>query len=250
MKNFSISVITLTLNSEQNIRDCIVSVTTQTHQVDQHLIKDGGSTDHTLKVITELTDNIEVYQDKDSGIYSALNQALSEVRCDLVLLLHSDDALYDARVISDIIECFNLTNCDVMYGDVEIIHPETRQCLRYWRSSPFRRSRLFFGWMPAHTSLVMKKSVFDEIGDFDESYMISGDYDYVLRVFSRDDLAFEYLPRAITIMQAGGLSNRNFASFKLKWREDIRAARQLSSFPYLTVFFKRLRKLPQLFAKG
>ena len=80
-------------------------------------------------------------------------------------------------------------------------------------------------------------------------YKISGDYDYVLRVFSRHDFVIEYLPRVITTMKADGASNRNFNSFKVKLREDILAARQLNTFAPLTVLFKKIRKLPQLLRK-
>lgn len=249
MGNYSISLITLTLNSEKNIQACIESVKTQTHKPDQYIIKDGGSNDDTLSLISSLIDDVEIYQQKDNGIYSGLNQALGKVTCDLVMLLHSDDVLHDATVISNIVEHFNKSNCDVVFGDIEILHPETRRRLRYWRSSPFRKRRLIFGWMPAHTSLVMRKSIFEELGGFDESYEISGDYDHILRVFSRDDLKFDYLPRLITSMQAGGTSNRNFASFVLKWKEDIRAAGQLSYFPFFTVFLKKFRKVMQLFVR-
>ena len=46
-----ISVITVTLNSEQTIRDTLNSVFSQTYKNIEHIIVDGGSKDETCKIL-------------------------------------------------------------------------------------------------------------------------------------------------------------------------------------------------------
>ena len=50
-KNFKISIITVTKNSEKFLQENIDSLKNQTYQNFEHIIIDGGSTDKTLKII-------------------------------------------------------------------------------------------------------------------------------------------------------------------------------------------------------
>ena len=49
-----ISIITVTLNSDQTIRDSLNSVFSQTYKNIEHIIVDGGSNDQTEKICNEL----------------------------------------------------------------------------------------------------------------------------------------------------------------------------------------------------
>ena len=46
-----ISIITVTLNSDQTIRDTLNSVFSQTYKNIEHIIVDGGSNDQTLSIL-------------------------------------------------------------------------------------------------------------------------------------------------------------------------------------------------------
>lgn len=48
-----VSIITATYNSEATIAHCLASVKNQTYQNIEHIIIDGGSTDHTLAIIKQ-----------------------------------------------------------------------------------------------------------------------------------------------------------------------------------------------------
>lgn len=245
MGKLKVTVITLTLNSEKYLTECISSVLAQTYTIHQYILKDGLSTDGTISLAKSISGSIQIVQKSDSGIYSAFNQSIKEVSGDVTIFIHADDMLADETVVTDIIKCFETTECDVVFGDIEIINPENKKLIRYWRSSKFKYWKLFFGWMPPHTSLAIKSSVFQKVGEFDESYEISGDYDYIIRLFSRDDLRFEYLPRLITKMRAGGSSNKDFRSFIVKFIEDYKIAKKLTKFPFFLIVCKRVRKIWQ-----
>ena len=42
---------------------------------------------------------------------------------------------------------------------------------------------LKFGLMPPHTGTLVKKSVYEEVGFYNEKYEIAGDFDFFIRCF-------------------------------------------------------------------
>ena len=57
VKNFKISIITVTKNSEKFLQNNIDSLKNQSYQNFEHIIIDGASTDKTLEIITIPTVN-------------------------------------------------------------------------------------------------------------------------------------------------------------------------------------------------
>ena len=78
------SIITITLNAGNSLHRTMQSVVQQTYSDYEHLIKDGGSTDGSIEhAVPTLKQRVIVQL--DSGIYSAMNQALKECIGEYVL---------------------------------------------------------------------------------------------------------------------------------------------------------------------
>ena len=60
-----ISIITVTLNSDQTLRDTLNSVFSQTYKNIEHIIIDGGSKDQTLPLSTTIT--LDMITDPDKN---------------------------------------------------------------------------------------------------------------------------------------------------------------------------------------
>jgi len=111
---------------------------------------------------------------------------------------------------------------------------------------PFRPGMLHRGWMPAHPSVFVRKSVYERLGPYDEKLTISGDYDYMLRLFSAP-ISSSYVGEVFTLMRSGGTSNRNLKNLWKKSRQDIVALKKNGlPRPVSTVLLKNIRKLPQV----
>jgi len=103
--------------------------------------------------------------------------------------------------------------------------------------------------MPPHPTFFVKKSIYDNFGNFDISFRIAADYDSILRFLGTNKISVVYLPEVLIKMRIGGESNKSIKNIIRKMKEDIRALKKNRIGGLHTVFFKNIRKIPQLFIK-
>jgi glycosyltransferase involved in cell wall biosynthesis len=242
-----ISIITVCFNSEATIKDTLESVKKQDYFDIEYVIIDGGSTDNTLNIINDHGEIItKVISEPDNGLYDALNKGLANVTGDIIGFLHSDDLLASSTIILDLMTEMKSKKLDGIYGDLEYVAKhDTNKIIRYWKSRKFKFSILKQGWMPAHPTLFLKKQVYDKHGEFNLSYKISADYDFMLRILKDNDLEYGYLPKVITKMRVGGASNRSFKNILQKTREDYLAITSNNIGGLFSMFLKNVSKIKQ-----
>jgi len=245
-----ISIITSVYNNKETIEDAIKSVLAQTYQDIEYVVVDGGSTDGTLDVIGKYKDKIDIFiSEPDKGIYDGLNKGVGLATGDVVAFLHSDDLYSSETIIEEIVKEFEASGVDGVYGDLIYTPKEdTSKVLRYWKSKEFDMSLLKKGWMPAHPTLFLKKSVYDKYGSFDLSFKIAGDYDFMLRVLSAG-IKVSYLSKVFYKMRVGGESNKSLKNIIIKSKEDLRALRKNNVGGFWTLFIKNFSKIGQFLKK-
>jgi glycosyltransferase len=243
----TISIITATFNAEKTVETAIKSVLQQTYTDIEYIIVDGGSTDRTLSIIERYKNNIHhLISEPDQGIYDALNKGISLATGQIIAFLHADDLYVNDGVIAAVAKAFAQNTCDAVYGDLEYVQFQNpNKVIRYWKSQVFKPSLLKTGWMPPHPTLFVRKSIYDTIGHFNLHYKIAADYDFVLRLFSKKEYTFYYLPHVIIRMRLGGASNKSIKNIVLKSREDMQALKQNRVGSVFTLIWKNLSKLPQ-----
>lgn len=240
-----VSVITITYNCEDTISHTIDSVASQSYKRIEHIIKDGGSTDSTAQVVSKKKGpDVYFYQCKDEGIYDALNQAVAHCTGEYIILLHSNDTYKSSTTIEKLVSIFLRTNSDGLYGNVEFVNSNSH-LVREWTSSSFKRWKLYFGWMPPHTSLILRNKVYEQEGPFDKQFKVSGDYEFMLRVFKKNKYKFLYIDNVVTVMPIGGASTSGLSSQLTKVIEDWRAIRTHRLLGLFTLILKRISKLGQ-----
>lgn len=95
------SIIIVCFQAGEELDKTVNSVLTQTESDFEIVVKDGGSTDGSLLRLPK-DSRIRLFQEKDSGIYDAMNQAAHRVRGRYVLFLNCGDYLYDNEVLAGI----------------------------------------------------------------------------------------------------------------------------------------------------
>lgn len=249
--NPKVSLITATYNSALNIKSCLNSIVNQTYSKIEILIIDGKSSDRTIEIVNSYRDKfsyIKLISEKDYGIYDALNKGIHLATGDVIGFVHSDDFLASPQIISQIINEISNKKLDGVYGDLNYVQKfNVNKIVRKWKSNDFDYELLKKGWMPAHPTLFLKKSVFEKHGLFDLNYSISADYDFMLRVLSDMSLKFGYFPKVITIMRVGGVSNRSIKNIFLKIKEDYTILKRNNIGNFLTLLRKNTSKINQFF---
>ncbi len=191
-------------------------------------------------------------------MYNALNKAIRLATGDVIGILHSDDAFASTDTISRYAAEFIRSNADVVYANgVYIQRQEVRgewrevrgerqevRVKRIYNSAPFKPWYLYLGWIPLHTTIMVRREVFDNYGLYDESYSIASDYEISLRWFTQPNLKKVHIKLCVVKMLLGGKST-SMALQKKKSSEDNRVLKQYKLWGKLTLLFKIVRKIPQ-----
>ena len=156
----TLSIITVTYNSEKTIRDTLYSVKNQTNQNIEHIIVDGGSKDGTLSIIAEFSHVKKVISEPDYGIYDGMNKGLKAATGDVIGFLNSDDMYADNMVLDRIAHVFELKNVSSLYSDLEFFEGSPDNVVRIWNAGSIQRRRFLYGWMPPHPTFFVKRSVY------------------------------------------------------------------------------------------
>jgi glycosyltransferase involved in cell wall biosynthesis len=222
-----ISVITVVFNHARTIAKAIESLQVQTCPV-EYIVVDGASTDGTLEILRRnLGPSAQLISEPDAGIYDAMNKGIRMATGDVIGILNADDVYADNDVLMRVSRIMDQEDLDALYGDVEFFRPENPdKVIRRYSSARFSPRRIAWGWMPAHTALFLRRSVFDAYGLYRPDFRIAGDYEFVARIFKNDMLKYRYLPEVLVRMSTGGASTGGWRSTLLLNREVLRACRE------------------------
>ena len=204
-----ISIITITYNSAKTLQRALESVQRQSYTDIEHVIVDGDSTDGTRELIeayAKAHTNVRWVSEKDKGIYDALNKGIRMATGDAIGFLHSDDVFYSTDSVAHIARALEEEGVQVVYGDLQYCNGE--KVVRRWKSNDFNPCALKYGWMPPHPTVYVRREVYQEVGEYDEWFRISADYDMMLRIFTAGYRS-RYLPEVLVSMEVGGASNKN-----------------------------------------
>ena len=246
-----VSLITIAYNSAETIEDTIKSIIAQDYSNIEYIIIDGGSTDKTLSIVDKFKDSITtIISEPDKGIYDAMNKGVQNATGDIVGILNSDDIYADNKVVSSIVEAIG--NKDSIYADlVYVDRDNTDKVTRYWKSGKYRKGIFKKGWMPPHPTFFIKKSCYNQYGNYNLQLKSAADYELMLRMLHKYNISVAYLPEVITKMRVGGQSNVMLLN-RLKANKEDKLAwviNDLQPGP-LTLIMKPVRKIGQFFKKG
>ncbi len=182
-----VSVVIPTHNRAWSLRDAVDSVLDQEYAPFELLVIDDGSTDETPALLAEYGDRIRVLRQTNRGVSAARNRGIAAANGILVAFLDSDDRWLPGKLATQA----------AFFAE----HPEARICQteELWvrngvRVNPRRRHRKRSGMifepslalcLVSPSAVMVRRSLFDEIGLFDESLPACEDYDLWLRVARR-----------------------------------------------------------------
>ena len=251
--SFKVSIITVCFNSAKTINDTIDSVINQSYSEIEHIVIDGGSTDGTQQIVNSYNNKISQFiSERDNGIYDAMNKGIKLATGDIVGILNSDDVYFDTTIIEKVVQQFDSSNCDSVYGDLFYVKSDDlNKIVRYWKSSKYIFGSFRKGWHPPHPTFFVKKIVYKQYGDFDLSMKVSADFELMLRLLEKFKIPVSYLPEVLVKMRVGGESNQNIKNIFVGNKNILKAFAkndiEVSNFMY--PLFRLLPKLKQFVFK-
>ena len=217
-----ISIITVCYNSECTIESTLKSVANQSYSGIEHVIIDGASKDGTLDIISRFNSVSVLVSEPDKGIYDAMNKGFSLATGDVIGTLNADDFYIDESVLSDVAIIFSDNSVDACFADlVYVKQDDTDDIVRYWKSEAYKPGLFKSGWMPAHPTFFVRKSVYEKLGVFDLNYKIAADFELLFRLIEKNEIRTAYLPRVVIKMRLGGTTNKSLNNINIQNKEII-----------------------------
>jgi glycosyltransferase involved in cell wall biosynthesis len=202
-KNPLVSVILPTYNRGWILTEAIDSVLAQEYTDYELIVVDDGSTDNTREILDAYGQDIIVFRQANKGVSTARNRGIAEAGGQLVAFLDSDDLWLPRKLLRQV-DFFKFNPTAVINQTEEIwirngvrVNPKDRH--RKPSGMIFERS---LGLCLVSPSAVMiRKTLFDAVGVFDESLPACEDYDLWLRISCRYPV---HLIDAPLIIKRGG----------------------------------------------
>ena len=230
-----LSIITVVKNNSEEILNTLESINNQNYDDFEYIIIDSNSNDGTSEIIKNFKFNkkFKYLREKDNGIYQGLNKGIRLSMGKFISVLHSGDFFYSDNTLGNIVSQFN--DNDIIFGD--IAYYKDLKINRIWK---FRQSNKEFinPFKIAHTSLFVKKKLFNTKGFYKENFKISSDFDFLLRI-KREKLKFVDIPNIIIFMKSGGKSF-SFNNFFLKMKEDLNILFYYFNFLFVIFYLYKL----------
>ena len=223
-----ITIIIAVFNGAKTLQQCIDSVSQQSYANKQLIIIDGGSTDGTVELLQANDQSISYWvSEPDKGIYNAWNKGLLQAKGEWICFIGADDYFWDSLVLERMSTQLLIVplNIRVVYGQIMLLNIDGENL--YKIGKPWLKVKKRFKQIMCipHPGLMHRSSLFEQHGQFDESFRIAGDYELLFRELQTANAMF--IPNLITIgMREGGVSSD--PNNTLKAMQEIRLAQKIN----------------------
>jgi glycosyltransferase involved in cell wall biosynthesis len=252
-KKPEVSVIIPTYNRAWVLKEAIDSVLAQDFEDFELIVVDDGSTDNTLQILDAYHRDLMVIRQPNKGVSAARNRGIAAAGGGLIAFLDSDD-LWLPRKLSKQVDFFN-SNPDAVINQTEEIwirngvrvNPKTRH--HKFSGMIFERSLALCLVSPS--AVMMKRSLFDEVGLFDEDLPACEDYDLWLRISWRYPV---HLIETPLIIKRGGHADQlskapGLDKFRIQALKKVIESRQLGEESFQAAV-RTLQEKCAIFASG
>lgn len=171
--------------------DSIQSVIGQTYPSFELLLVDDGSTDHSLALVSRLSDSrIRIIShDRNLGAAAARNSGIKSAKAPLIAFLDSDD-IWKKNKLERHLAFHHKSGAAATCTSYEIIRENTSRMTKHLPEDIDWQSAFLYGCQvgPGST-LIAERSVFDRIGYMDETLKRLEDWDWLLRLVRTEQFA-------------------------------------------------------------
>lgn len=216
-----VSVVVPTHNRAPLLPRALDSVLDQTLAPLEIIVVDDGSSDETANVIKEVYPSVRYLKQDNRGVSTARNRGIAAASGEWIALLDSDDTWLPGKLAAqrELLEA----NPGHRICHTEEIWIRNGRRVNAMKKHAKSGGHIFHRCLPlcviSPSSVLLQRSLIDEVGDFDEDLPVCEDYDLWLRICAREPVAFVEAPQ---IVKHGGhadqLSHRHWGMDRFRVR--------------------------------
>jgi glycosyltransferase involved in cell wall biosynthesis len=192
-----VSVIVPAFNCAAFVGEAVRSALDQNDVQVQVIVVDDGSTDDTPRVLADFGDRIEVVGQPNSGPGAARNLGMQRARGGYIAFLDADDVWLPGKLAAQAAHLEANSGTEAVYCRWHVWAPDGDGSYRIagWATRPVDRSAgiaadasgslytsLLLDCHILTSTVVMRRSLMQRLGGFDEGLRCGEDYDYWLRM--------------------------------------------------------------------
>lgn len=203
MPEYAVSVVIPVFNRKEIISRALHSVFDQSFPVHEVLVIDDGSSDGAERIIPKAFPRVRWIRQDHQGVSAARNRGIRTATGNWIALLDSDDAWAPKKLARQIAALR-------ARPDHLLCHTNEIWIRKGVRVNPMKKHEKKGGWIFQHclprcvispSASLIKKQLFEEVGNFDEALPVCEDYDLWLRICARYPVL--YLDEALTHKYGG-----------------------------------------------
>lgn len=180
-------------NGERYLAEAVRSILDQSLAPLEILVVDDGSTDGTAAALETFGERVRYVYQEHAGASAARNLGIRLARGDLIAFLDADDLFVTHKLQLQASRFAARPGLDMSSG----------YTVNFWSPdlSPGERDhdpRLMEPWPRSLCTWVVRRRLFDKVGEFDEDFPLSQDVDWNIRVEASDAIT-ETLPDVLTL---------------------------------------------------
>ncbi|HAY74089.1 MAG TPA: glycosyl transferase [Opitutae bacterium] len=255
--NAVISVVIPSYNRKNFLRKALESVLDQTLQAHEILVVDDGSNDHTITDLSSDFPTVTWLRQENAGVSAARNHGIRKASGEWIALLDSDDQWHKEKLEAQLRLLSTEPNSRACHTEEKWIRNQNQvNPPNYLDKSPrqlFKRSLRHC--LICSSSCILHRSLFDEIGLFDESLPVCEDYDFWLRLLLHTSI--KWVDQPLTLKFGGHadqLSTTHWGMdrYRIQAMEKVLASEKISEEQtqwVLETLVQKCQVLEQGFAK-
>jgi glycosyltransferase involved in cell wall biosynthesis len=180
-----VSVLMCVYNGMPYLEQSVMSILDQTFQDFEFVIINDGSTDTTQQTLEKFTDpRIRLVTQDNTGLTKALNEGIKLCRGEFIARIDADDLSMPQRLEKQL--AFLEKNSEVGILGAAYIEIDDKGNILFKKTCHLEDNQLrkiLIKYNPfCHTSIMIRKSIFEKIGLYDESFTYAQDYELWFRV--------------------------------------------------------------------
>lgn len=186
-------------------KEMMATLEAQTFQDFEHIVVDGDSKDGTAALLREylargLIDRL--ISEKDNNVHEAMNKGIKLAKGEFIHVMNSDNYFATPYFFERSLKALQT-------ADVDFTHADRSIAKRAGGPTTIKRGdeRVAFFRMPfRYQTMLIRRAVYDEIGPFDEKYVIAGDYKLMMQMLLAGKRGY-YFPEIFICSLDGGITS-------------------------------------------